>query len=676
MADLVRDEALMSMNTTLGGDALIPTYMLAEEAISHTFEYTIHAISQKGAIKADDILNHPICVTLRDGAGPVRHFHGIVREIRRLGVIRGQNKTDEYHNYELIAVPRLWFLDQTQDARVYQNKSVKDILSAVFQDANLTDVTFAITAGAARPYTIQFNESDLAFATRLMEEEGCFYYFEHTDTKHTLVITDKNTTFKDIPKAKLHFAANEHDSSGILEWQSPVRTTAGAFKTRDYDPEKPGTLLMKEQKTVLKTNGSAARDIFRWPALGHTTGIIESRAKFAMEAAEAAVALHDGMTHFGALVPGGKLTIANTPASPDDDAYAVQHVFHTIHDETWTTSDGTVSYQNHFRAFKMAVPWRQSISTPRPRMEGIHTAIVMGPQSNAGGAIKMQEGEEIHTDDLARVKVRFFWDHRAEATGGASIWARVIQPWAGNGWGAQFIPRVGTEVAVGFVDGDPDRPIVLGGLYNGISAPIYSKADKTKSGFRTRSSLKGGTAKFNELTFDDKHDHEMVYIHAEKDMKTHVEHDQSLTVDNCRMVYVKVDETVTIKGKQSITVTKDHTFKVEEGHTKNTISKGNSSYEVSKGNHDMEVKLGNISIKAGAGKITMKAAQSIELIVGGSSIKIDPMGITIKGAMKVEVEGGMFATFKSGLMTKIDGTMTDIKGAAMTTLKGAIVMIN
>ena len=675
MAEWVRDKALMSMNTTLGADALIPTYMLADEGISHTFEYTIHAISQKGAIKPDDILNQPASVTLRDGAAPVRHFHGIVREIRRLGVIRGQNKTDQHHNYELIVVPRLWFLDQTQDARVYQNKSVKDILSAVFQDAQLTDVTFAISGGAARPYTIQFNESDLVFATRLMEEEGIFYYFEHTETKHTLVITDKNSTFKDIPKAKLHFAVNEHDSSGILEWRSPVRTTTGAFKTRDYDPEKPGTLLMKEQKTVLKTNGATARDIFRWPALGHTTAIIESRAKFAMEAAEASVALHDGMTHFGALVPGGKLTIVNTPASPDDGGYTVQHVFHTIHDDSWITNEGTVSYHNHFRAFKTSVPWRQHLATPRPRMEGIHTAIVMGPQSNAGGAIKMQEGEEIHTDDLARVKVRFFWDHRAEATGGASVWARVIQPWAGNGWGAQFIPRVGTEVAVGFVDGDPDRPIVLGGLYNGISAPIYSKADKTKSGFRTRSSLKGGAAKFNELTFDDKIGHELVYIHAEKDMKTHVEHDQSLTVDNCRMVYVKADETVTIKGKQSITVTKDHTFTVEEGHTKNTITKGNSDYAVSKGNHALKVAMGNITVKADMGKISMEAMQSIELKVGGSSIKIDQMGVTIKGAMKIDLEGGMMASLKGGLSTKVEGMMTDIKGV-MTTLKGAIVMIN
>src|SRR5262249_16667037 len=160
-------------------------------------------------------------------------------------------------------------------------------------------------------------------------------------------------------------------------------------------------------------------------------------------------------------------------------------VVHEAHDETVLNQDVPPSYINRFTAFPASVNWRQPIATLRPRMEGIHVAIVLGPQ-----------GEEIYTDDLARVKVRFYWDHRDEATDSESVWARVIQPWAGKGWGAQFIPRVGTEVAVAFVDGDPDRPIVVGGLYNGRDTPIYSKDDKTKSGFRTRSSLKGGTSDF------------------------------------------------------------------------------------------------------------------------------------------------------------------------------------
>jgi type VI secretion system secreted protein VgrG len=323
----------------------------------------------------------------------------------------------------------------------------------------------------------------------------------------------------------------------------------------------------------------------------------------------------------------------------------------------------------------------------------------------------MQDGEEIYTDDLARVKVRFYWDWRNEASGSASIWARVIQPWAGKGWGAQFIPRVGTEVAVAFVDGDPDRPIVIGGLYNGVSTPIYAVADKTKSGFRTRSSLKGDTSKFNELTFDDKSGSELIFIHAEKDLTTEVEHDESLTVDNCRMVLVKVDETIQVKGKQTITITKDHTFEVTDGDYKSTIdkgkstvtvstgdhsltvSKGNSLYEVSKGNHDLKidtgndtttvskgnqtttVSLGNIKVDASAGAISITAAQainiesklSINLKVGQSTLTLDNTGVTIKGMM-IAVAGQV--------STDIKGLMTSLKGEAMLTLKGAITMIN
>ena len=643
----------------------------------------------------------------------MRYFHGIVREIRANGVVRGKTAGDEFRGYSLIAVPRLWFLKQTHDCRVYQNKSVRDILSAMFQDAGLTDVTFSVSSSASRPYTVQFNESDYAFALRLMEEEGWFYYFEHTASNHTLIITDKNATFKDIPNASLHFAVNDNDLGGILDWRPPVRTTTGSvIAMGDYDPVNPGTKLYNKQSTVLKTGGADTRDVYHWPALTNTASIVEGRSKFQIEAAEAATSLYRGSSHFGGLVPGAKFTLTNTPAGPDDSTYALRAVQHVIEDSTWISTEGSVSYVNRFEALKATVPWRQALATPRPRMEGVHSALVMGPQSNAATDIKMQSGEEIYTDDLARVKVRFYWDWRAEATGGDSIWARVIQPWAGNGWGTQFIPRVGTEVAVSFVDGDPDRPIVIGGLYNGVSAPIYASADKTKSGFRTRSSLKGDTSKFSELTFDDKADNELIFIHAEKDLTTEVEHDESLTVDNCRVVLVKVDETITVKGKQTITVMKDHTFEVKEGNSTNTITKGNHTFEVSKGDHsskiamgnatfevsqgdfktkvgmgnqatevsmgnyDLKLPLGNVTIKASLGQISMEAMQAIEMKVGSSSIKIDQMGVTIKGMM-LKIDGQLTTDIKAGLMTTVNSDlMTTVKAGAMVMVKGAITMIN
>jgi type VI secretion system secreted protein VgrG len=694
MAEWVRDKALMQMSSSLGADALIPTYMVADEEISHTFNFEILVVSQTGVVDPNDILSKPVCVTLRDSSGPIRYFHGIVQEFQTNGVMRGTTEGDSFESYRMTVVPRLWFLNQTFDCRVYQNKTSKDIISALFQDAGLTDFTFSVSGGASREYTVQFNESDYNFAMRLMEEEGWFFYFEHSDSKHNLVITDKNSTFQDIPNATLNFAVNDIDVDGIQEWRPPVRTTTGSFAMGDYDPENPGTKLYNQQKTVLKASGADARDVYRWPALTNVAGTVEGRSKFEMEAAEAATSLYHGVSHFGAMVPGGKFTLTNSPGSPDDGSFAVRSVAHMIEDSTWINSDGNVSYKNRFEAMKAATAWRQPLITPRPRMEGIHSALVMGPQSNANSDIKMQSGEEIHTDDLARVKVRFYWDWRAEATGGASIWARVIQPWAGNGWGAQFLPRVGTEVAVAFVDGDPDRPIVIGGLYNGSSTPIYAVADKTKSGFRTRSSLKGDTSKFNELTFDDKADNELIFVHAQKDMTTEVEHDETLKVDNCRIVTVTKDETITIKGKQTIAVTQDHSFVVKEGKSDYKISQGNSTFEVSQGNHSgkigmgnhtfevsqgnhsmkvgmgnhsTEVSMGNISTKAALGAIAVEAMQSIELKVGANSLKIDQMGVTINGMM-VKIAGTV--------MTDIKGLMTKVGGDAMVMVKGAITMIN
>jgi len=272
--------------------------------------------------------------------------------------------------------------------------------------------------------------------------------------------------------------------------------------------------------------------------------------------------------------------------------------------------------------------------------------------------------------------VRFYWDHRDEATDSQSVWARVIQPWAGKGWGAQFIPRVGTEVAVAFVDGDPDRPTVVGGLYNGRDTPIYSKADKTKSGFRTRSSLKGGTSDFNEFTFDDKKGSELIYQQAQKDLKTYVKNDQTLTIDNCRIVTVKQDETVDIQNNQTIKVKQDHSLTVTDGNRAIAVSKGDNSLKVDMGNHDVkiamgnhttDVKMGNVSLKADLGQITSEAMQSIELKVGQSSIKVDQMGVTITGMM-IKIEGQ--------IQTQVKGLMTQVNADAMLMVKGAITMIN
>ncbi len=626
------------MTSPLGPDVLIPTRLSGPEGISQTFAFDVQVVSQNGAIDPNKLLNQAACVTLQSTGVPIRSFHGIVQTISSNGTVRGQ-ANDEYYAYRLVLVPRLWFLNQTVDCRVYQELSVPDILKQIFDDAGLTDVSLP-QGGSKRDYTAQFNESDLTFATRLMEEEGYFYFFEHTASGHKLIVANAGSAFKDIAGATLHLSGAV-DSTAVTQWSRPAHTARGKMKLKDYDPEKPDTDLVAEKTTTLTTGGKEQRDDFRWPANSFQNDIVTDRSKWDMEAAEAEANQFDGSSRFGKLIPGGKFKLSSRPASPYDATYVLRSVTHSASDESWLTQGSTASYANTFTCFPATIPWRQPIVTPRPRMSGIHTALVLGPQHGKDAKIRSQDGEEIHTDSLGRVKVRFYWDHRAEATGGQAVWARVVQPWAGKGWGAQFTPRVGTEVAVAFVDADPDRPIVIGGLYNGRDTPIFAESDKTKSGFRTRSVLKGGKSNFSEFSIDDKSGQELVFLHAEKDLTTTVEHDQTLTVDNCRIVTVTKDETVKIGQNRSVTI--------------------------DQGNDALDIKMGNLSIKADAGKIDVQAMQSITLTVGGNSVKIDQQGVTINGIM-IKVAGQA--------MADIGSPMTKVSGDGMLTLKGGIMMLN
>ena len=578
----------------------------------------------------------PACVVLRHADKPTRYFHGVVAEFAPEG---GSDRT--LSAYRAVLAPKIWLMNQTIDCRVYQQKSVMDILKAMLADAGVTGTEFRIFgAKPVREYTVQFNESDLHFSSRLMEEEGWFYFFEHSANAHRLVVTDANAGFTAIPDTTLRFDSAADEADVLTQWRRPQATTYGQIALRDYDPAAPDKQLKAQQNTVLRHGGTAARDVFHWPALTMDTGQVTTRARLRMEAAEAEVSLVETAGRSGALFAGGRFTLKKDPGTGASDVpYVVHRVHHSARDDSWVTGEGAPSYANSFSAFPNSIPWRQPMATPRPRMEGLHAAVVLGPS-----------GDDIHTDDQGRVKVRFFWDHRGEATYDTSCWARVIQPWAGPSWGGQFIPRVGTEVAVAFMDADPDRPVVVGGFYNGRDKPVFPVAEKTKSGFRTRSSIKGGAEQFSELSFDDKKDAEKILLHAQKDLETTVENDQALAVEH--------DRTVSVKGKETLTVKMDRIHEVTEGDDSLTLKQGSLS---------TDVKMGDVTLKADLGSITIEAMQSLTLKVGQSSVTLDQMGVTITG-MTISVEGK--------LSTEVKGVMTQVNGSAMLTLKGGITMIN
>ena len=552
MSGWERARALLTVNSDLGEGVLMATALHVQEDISQPFDIRVSLVSERPDIDPDQVLHHGMTVALQHDGEPVRHFHGIVQSFATDGKVDGRDLT----LYQARLVPRLWFLSQTSDCRIFQNKSVTDIVRAVTQDSSLPAPVFRLqNPHKPREYITQYNETDLEFVTRLLQEEGAYYFFEHKDGDHDFVVADHNGAFRALPGPAFRFDSAVDDDEVLTGWRSTRGTTHGKMRLIDYDPTAPKKRLDAQQQTILGTGGAGARDVFHWPALSHDPNRVRSLARFRLEADEAAVSLRRGEGRNRALVSGCSFTLAEDPLDgAKGKKLAVRSVSHNAWDQTFLTSDGGTGYTNHFTAFPLTIPWRESFSVQRPPMLGVHAAVVIGPK-----------GTEIHTDDLGRVKVMFFWDHRKEAHPDQAVWARVVYPWAGNGWGWQSTPRVGTEVAVAFMDGDPDRPVVLGGMYNGDDKPIYTEGEKTKSGIRTRSSLSGSSSNFNELTFDDKKGSELIYTQAEKDMRTLVKHDQFLTVNHCRVKHIKVDETVTIGKNRDVTV--------EKGDDSLTVSK-------------------------------------------------------------------------------------------------------
>jgi type VI secretion system secreted protein VgrG len=593
---------------------LAPVRVVAHETISELFRFDIEAVAT-GTIDARGMLNKPACLSVNHGDKETRYFHGIVAEF---GPIEQSGTVDTL--YRMILVPQLAQANIRSDCRLFFNKTAEDILKTIFNDAGVTKTAFRLySQPKPRKATAQYNETSLHFVTRLMEEEGWFYFFEHASDGHTLVITNDNNGFATIPGAAVHFGPGS-TADQLTEFRKTETIAVGKYSLRDYDHDVPSKNLKVDQNTVLKHGGTANRAVFHWPALTRETSQAKDRAKWRMEAAEAAVSLISGGGDLGSLVAGGKFKLREKAGA--EVLHVIREITHFAEDDSGSRRGGSAStYSNSFTAFANTVPWRQPMATARPRMEGLHTAIVLAPS-----------GEEIHTDDQGRIKIRFFWDWREDATADNSEWVRVVQPWAGNQWGGQFIPRVNTEVAVAFMDADPDRPIVVGGFYNGNDKPIFPVAEKTKLGFRSRSVTKGSTDDFNEFSFDDNKDKEMVFLHAQKDMTTEVEHDQKLTVDN--------DRTVTVTGNEKVTI--------------------------KQGDQTTDVKLGDISVKADAGSITIEAMQSITLKVGQNSVKIDQTGVTVSGLM-IKIEGQV--------QTDVKGLMTTVTGSAMLSLSGGITMI-
>lgn len=678
----------MRLKTPLPDDTLMIERLVGEEAVSEPYTIHLDLLSTDSAVDAAKLLRKPVSVAIDLEAGGQRFFHGVVRRFVQLG------RADGLVSYRAEVVPWLWFLSLTSNCRIFQQKSVPDIVKQVLKDMGVADVKLNLTGKyAARDYCVQYRESDLAFISRLMEEEGIFYFFDHEAGKHTLVLADAPSAVTVGPVSKLRMAVNADgnvltDVITSLEVDSEV--VSGKVTLVDYNDTQTKRM---ESSVAGGAKGTEAYRRFDYPGKFAAVDEGDRLARLRLEESESLSFVVNGATNYRGLRSGQKVEVVEHYRRDVNQPY---HVLSATHDGTeggYRSQDGepAFSFGTMFEAIPHPTPFRPAQVTPKSIVHGTQTAVVVGPA-----------GEEIYVDKYGRVKVQFFWDQAGKKDEMSSCWVRVSSVWAGKTWGAIHVPRIGQEVVVDFLEGDPDRPIIVGRVYNGEQMPPYDlPANSTQSGVKSRSAKGGSSANFNEFRFEDKKGSEQVFLHAEKNFDLEVEkdethwvgHDRTRTVDHDEIVHVKHDrtetvdnnETITIHGLRAVTVDKDDTVtvksgnrsvvvqqgndakKVNTGNLATDVSMGNASLKVAKGNLSTDVSMGNVSLKAGVGKITYEALQGIEFKVGQNSVKIDQKGITIKGLM-VSIEGSV--------QTELKGLMTKVNASAMLTVKGAITMIN
>ncbi|MEX0350805.1 MAG: type VI secretion system Vgr family protein [Paracoccaceae bacterium] len=679
-------------------DPLVIRRAIVKEGLSKLTEISVEFLSRDVKVKLEDMLGKIMTVHMKTGQDNERLFTGTVVSVERLAYRDGY--------LQLLAELRPWFwmLTKTRDCRIFQEKKADEIIKQVFDDLGFSDYKFNIRGTLPkRDYCVQYRETDYDFVCRLAEEEGIYFYFDHSDADkkyEKLVLTDDKGTHSNIAEeSKLEYwpadDGKQRTDERVTEWGYGEAVVSGNVVLRDFDflKPQPETYEIREKSTLKPKHSHKDYEVFDYPGHYYSDKTLgKKRAQVRMEIEELEHQDLRGRATVRTMATGEKFKLTEHDDKAMNDEYLVTSATHYLQ----TTSGyefvkretdldtGALEFEEEnkdlyrvdFTVIPAKVQYRAPQDTPWPRIPGLHTAIVTGPS-----------GEEIYTDEHGRIKVQFHWDREGKKNEKTTCWIRVMTPWSGSGWGMVHIPRIKQEVVVQFEEGDPDRPICTGMLYNkDTKVPWTLPENKTQSGIKTNSST-GGKG-YNEFMFEDKKGKELVRFQAEKDEERLVK-DRVVETIGLDALDVKVtagdEKSLTRTVKQHVKETiksGDHTFKIEtgsqmveiktdqtetiEGKSTRTVT-GNNAETIKQGNKDTTVKLGNISVDASAGKITMTAAQSIELKVAGSSVKIDPKGVTIKGPM-ITVTGDAKADVKSPLTT--------VEGSGVLTLKGGVVMIN
>jgi type VI secretion system secreted protein VgrG len=608
---------VMEITTPLGDDVLLFHGMHAHEELSRPSEYQIDLLSTKPDIDVDKILGKNVTVKLALPDDSIRHFNGYVTRFTQHGAY------GRYYRYVAVVRTWLWFLTRTADCRIFQEMTVQEILDAVFADhPEVADVSFELTGSYRKwTYCVQYRETDFNFVSRLMEHEGMYYYFRHTDGHNTLVVTDSTSKhtpspgYEEIPLIQPERIVRpelEHISS----WEFSREIQPGLYVHDDYDFERPSVKL-RTQKAVPRKYALSTYEVYDAPGNYVQKPDGDQYASVRIDEYATQFETAQAATNSRGIRVGSLFTLLGNPREDQNVEHLIVAANHELQYSDYegiAFSEGA-SCRCGFVAMSSAQQFRPRRITPKPFVQGPQTAIVVGPP-----------GEEIHTDQHGRVKVQFHWDRRGEKNEKSSCWIRVSHPWAGKGWGLVSTPRIGQEVVVDFIEGDPDQPIVTGRVYNAECAPPFGfPAGAVISGVKSQTHKGAG---YNEMSLDDTAGNEKITIHGQFDMNTTVEHDQTSTIKNNRTTSVVVDDVLNVDANRTMHVKAKLTETVDAGQ-----------------------------------EVTVSAGYK-ETISGGST-----SGIT--GGATSTIDGGSTNTITGGMTNTIDGGLTNtVTGASTTTVNG------
>src|SRR5713101_1734646 len=636
-----QEQRLMSIKSPLGKDTLLLHSFSGHEGMSQLFHFSADFLSENHSISFKDIVGKQVTLQVHHSGDDKRHWNGFVNRFAHAG------REERFSHYTAQVVPWMWFLTRTADCQIFQQRTIPDIVKKVFQDHGFQDFQDR-TQGTypQREYVVQYRETAFNFVSRLMEEYGIFYFFEHDQNTHKLIFADKPQVHKNCPvqnKVRFNYAPGStvlHEDI-VDNWGAEQELRPGKCALTDYNFQTPNTSLMANVQTVAEIGGNTKYEIYDYPGIHTKKSEGDTTTKVRMEEEEALHHLITGSGNCRSFASGYKFDLDEHSRQDMNGDFLLPEVTHSASVGDSYSGSGAGSqetYTNHFTCIPFAVPYRPQRVTPKPIVQGPQTAVVVGPA-----------GEEIYPDKYGRVKVQFFWDRLGKKDENSSCWVRVSQPWAGKNWGSINIPRIGQEVIVEFLEGDPDRPIITGRVYNDEQMPPYALPDNmTRTTFLSRSTKGGGSANFNELRFEDKKDSEQIFLNAEKDMDHRVEKDSREFIGNDRHLIVKNDQKEKVEGEQHIQIVKDRNEKVG----------GDASLEVS----------GNQNDKVGQ-NMSLQVGQNLQEKSGQNYAHEAGMEIHLKAGMNVVIEAGLQLTIKAS------GGFINI-GPAGVAIQGTLVLIN